>query len=270
MTVNNIARNQMSEAMLRVASGNRINNAADDAAGLAIMESMTAQIRGLDQGTRNTEDMQALVNTAEGGLDGITDSLQRIRELSVQAANGTLSQANRDQIQTEIDQLASNIQSQVRDGVQFNTMNLLDGTVTNANTASSANGTGAGVTINDMSDMAQAVANYNVTGDISGGNPPGFDINEIDSVINEVVRERANLGAVSNSFDYTASANSISSLNLADARSRVGDADMAREMMRVNQERVINDMQVMLQRQQQDQEEERARQVAPPGMANLQ
>jgi len=84
MTINNIARNQMSPAMMRLASGNRINSAADDAAGLAITMNMTSQIRGLDQGTRNTADMQAMINTAEGGLATIADSAQRIRELSVQ------------------------------------------------------------------------------------------------------------------------------------------------------------------------------------------
>jgi flagellin len=245
MTIQNIAQNQMSPAMMRVASGQRINSAADDAAGLAISESMTAQIRGLDQGIRNTRDMQAMVQTAEGGLDTISDSLNRIRELSVQASNGTLNASQRDMIQAEISQLAQGIQSTVNGGVQFNSMNLLDGSVQNANTASSPDGTGAVVNINDMRDLAQAITEFNVTGD--------FNINDIDAAISEVAAERANLGAVMNRFDYTANANSVSSLNLSDARSRIADADMAREMMAVNQERVINELQVLLQRESQDQ-----------------
>jgi len=259
MTVNNIARNQMSESMMRVASGQRINSAADDAAGSAIVENMTAQINGLDQGVRNTADMQALVQTAEGGLEGISDSLNRIRELSVQASNGTLSAANREQIQAEISQLADGIQSQVSGGTQFNTMNLLDGSAQGINTASGPDGTGTVFSINDMSSVAQAVTNFNVTGE--------FNIADIDSAINEVSSERANLGAMVNRFDYTASANTISGLNMADARSRIADADIAQEMMAVNQERVINEMQILMQQQAHEQAEQQSVIVNSTGIA---
>jgi len=281
VTIQNIAQNQMSPAMMRVASGQRINSAADDPAGLAIVENMTAQIRGLDQGERNTRDMQALVQTAEGGLDTISDSLNRIRELSVQASNGTLNASQREMIQAEISQLADGIQSTVRGGVQYNTMNLLDGSVTNANTASGADGRGPIININDMRDMAQAITEFNVTGsgtppppppppDEFGFVPPSpqffapgeFNINDIDAAINDVAAERANLGAYMNRLDHTATANSISSLNLADSRSRIADADMAREMMTVNQERVINELQVLLQRQSQEQVERQGQVVA--------
>ena len=260
MTVNNIARNQMSESMMRVASGQRINSAADDAAGLAIMEEMTSQVRGLDQGTRNTQDMQALARTAEGGLDTIGDSLQRIRELSVQAANDTNSPASRQMIQQEINQLADHIQTTVGNA-QFNNINLLDGSVQDFNTASGPDGTGMTVNINDMSSLASAIAEFNVTG--------SFNINDIDAALNEVNSERANLGAMQNRMDYTVNANNLMSLNMADARSRVGDADIAREMMAVQQERVINEMQVILQQQQQQRAEEEGQRVISPGGANM-
>jgi flagellin len=256
MTVNSIARNQMSESMMRVASGNRINSAADDAAGLAIVENMTSQIRGLDQGTRNTNDMQAMIQTAEGGLDGVSDSLQRIRELSVQALNGTNSPAQREMIQNEIAQLADGIQATV-DGVEFNSMNLLDGSVQNANTASGPDGTGAQDSINDMSTIAQAMTSIAEDG--------SFDLEAIDSAVAQVSDERANLGALNNRMDYTANANSVSSLNLADARSRIADADMAAEMLQVEQERVINEMQILLQQQEQDNVEENAQRVLVTG-----
>ena len=249
MTVNNIARNQMSQPMMRLASGNRINSAADDAAGLAIMEGMEAQIRGLDQGTRNTMDMQALVNTAEGGLDTISDSLNRIRELSVQAANDTLSPTNRGMIQREITQLTEGIQAAV-EGVQFNTINLLDGSVQNFNTASGPDGTGAQVSINDMSDIAQAITNFNMANATAAD--IGAFINNVDELMGQVNMERAALGAISNTFDFTASFNSLASLNLADARSRIADADIAVEMMAVNQERVLNEMQILMQQQEQE------------------
>jgi flagellin len=243
MTVNNIARNQMSEAMMRVASGNRVNSAADDAAGLAIMENMTGQIRGLDQGIRNTNDMQAMISTAEGGLDTVSDSLVRIRELSVQALNGTNTDAQRAMIREEIGQLASGIQAAVS-GVEYNTMTLLDGSVENANTASSPDGTGATVSINDMSGIARAMTSIAEDG--------SFDLRAIDSAISQVNEERANLGAMHNRMEYTANANSISSLNLADARSRIADADIAAEMMAVEQDRIINETQVVLQQREQE------------------
>jgi len=245
MTIQNIAQNQMSPAFQRVASGQRVNSAADDAAGLAIVESMTAQIQGLDQGTRNTMDMQALATTAEGGLATMADSMQRIRELSVQASNGTLNDSQRAMIQEEIGQLAQGLQATVQN-TEFNTMNLLDGSAQDGlNTASSADGTGMTLAINDMSSLAQAITSFNVTGD--------FDIGELDAAIAEVNSERANLGAAINVFDYTASANTISSLNLSDSRSRIADADIAQEMMAINQERVITEMQLLMQQQEQEQ-----------------
>jgi len=256
MTINSIAQNQMSTAMMRVASGNRINSAADDAAGLAIVEDMNAQIRGLDQGTANTADMQSLIRTAEGGLDTISDSVQRARELSVQAQNGTLTDSQRAMIQEEIGQLAQGVQS-ATNGTEFNSMQLLDGSVEGANTASGADGTGAIFSINDMSGIAQAMTSIAEDG--------SFDLNALDNALTQVSAERANLGALSNTMDFTMSANSVSSLNLADSRSRIADADIAREMMAVQQERVINEMQVMLQQQEQNRVEDNAQRVLSTG-----
>jgi len=260
MTVNNMVRNEMSQSMARIASGNRINSAKDDAAGLAIVEQMTSQIRGTDQGTRNTQDMQALIKTAEGGLDNVSDSLNRIRELSIQALNDTNTPANREMIQQEISQLADGIQASVGN-TQFNGMNLLYGTVTNANTASSANGTGAQVTINNMSGVARAMTEYNVTG--------AFDLNRVDSALNEVNSNRANLGAMSNRMDSTVSANNVMSLNMSDARSRIQDADIAKEMMSLQQSRILEEAQVQMQRQQQQRDEEQNTRILAPGGANM-
>lgn len=256
MTVNNIARNQMSEAMMRVSSGQRINSAADDAAGAAIVEDMTAQIRGLDQGERNTRDMQSMVNVADGGLDGVANSLNRIRELSVQALNGTNTDSQREMIQNEIAQLAEGIQAAVG-GTEFNGQNVLGG-VENANTAAGPSGTGPVVNINDMSSIAQAMTSIAEDG--------SFDLNAIDNAISQVSEERANLGALYNRLEYTAEANSVSSLNLADARSRIADADIAAEMMAVQQERVINDMQIMMQEQEQEDVQNRVNSVMQAGV----
>jgi len=270
MTIQNIAQNQMSPAFMRVASGNRINSAADDAAGLAIAESMTAQIRGLDQGTRNSNDMQALIRTADGGLEGIGDNLQRIRELSIQAENGTLNQSQRSMIQEEIGQLAREIGATIG-RVEFNGQTLLNQGA-DLHTASSADGSGMTVRINDMTSMAQAVADFNVAGEGNLTTPAegmsslqradiNFTTADVDALLQEVNRERANLGAMENRLNHTMQANMISSENLSDSRSRVRDADMALEMMAVNQERVINEMQVLLQAQQQNNIQEQGRRM---------
>ena len=255
MTVNQIARNQMSQAMMRVASGQRINSAADDAAGLAIMETMTAQVRGFDQGTRNVRDMQALVNTAEGGLDTIGESLNRIRELTVQAANDTNSPANRRAIQTEVNQLVDHINTTVQNA-QFNNINLLDGTASNGlHTAASPDGSGPSVVIRDMRDMAQAITSFNF--ETSSGSQIAGLLDQIDPIRDSVNMERANLGAMSNRFDHIVEANTTASINLQDARSRIGDADMAREMMRVNQEQALTQVQILMQLNAMEREEDR-------------
>ena len=117
---------EQQRAANRLASGFRINSAADDAAGLAISESMRAQIRGLDQASRNAQDGQALINTAEGGMQEIQNMLQRIRELTVQAANDTNTAVNRGHIQLEVNQLLEEIDS-MAGRVEFNGMQLLTG-----------------------------------------------------------------------------------------------------------------------------------------------
>lgn len=116
----------LQKTFARLASGLRINQAADDAAGLAISSRFTAQTRGLDQAIRNANDGISLVQTAEGALQSVTDNLQRIRELSVQAANGTLTDADRESIQAEIGQLSSEIQ-RIGETTTFNGRPLLDG-----------------------------------------------------------------------------------------------------------------------------------------------
>ncbi|MCL2500197.1 MAG: flagellin [Defluviitaleaceae bacterium] len=242
MTVKGMANNQMSNAMMRVASGKRINSAADDAAGLAISTKMDAQIRGYEQGIANTRDMQNLTNTAEGGLATIGGALGRIRELSLQASNGIYTDADRQLIQGEISQLADHIQTTVKN-TEFNTIPLLDGSAQSLHTASYPDGSGTTVNINDMSGLAKAIANFNVTGE--------FNIGDIDAAMAEVNGERANLGALSNRFDFTADANSLTALNMADARSRIADADMVKEMMNVRKEQTLSQIQILMQQNEQ-------------------
>ena len=123
----NSTQKLLGKAFQRLSSGLRINQAADDAAGLAISSRFTSQTRGLNQAIRNANDGISLVQTAEGALSSVTDNLQRIRELSIQAANGTLNDQDRGAIQAEIDQLTSEIE-RIGETTTFNGKKLLDGT----------------------------------------------------------------------------------------------------------------------------------------------
>ncbi|WP_296510452.1 flagellin [Rhodoferax sp.] len=124
-----MSQSSLSTSMQRLSSGLRINSAKDDAAGLAISDRMTSQIRGLTQAARNSNDAISLTQTAEGALGSISSNLQRIRELAVQSANGTNSASDREAIQNEVTQLTSEI-NRVATTTQFNGLNLLDGTLT--------------------------------------------------------------------------------------------------------------------------------------------
>jgi flagellin len=173
-------------------------------------------------------------------------------------------------IQEEIGQLTREIGASIG-RVEFNGQTLLNQGA-DLHTASAADGSGMTVRINDMTSLAQAVANFNVAGEGNLTTPDGdmaslpradmnFTTADVDALLQEVNRERANLGAMENRLDHTMQANMISSENLSDSRSRVRDADMALEMMAVNQERVINEMQVLLQVQQQNNIQEQGRRM---------
>jgi len=239
MTVDSIAKNQMSSAMIKLASMKRINTAADDAAGLAIAEKLDTQVRGLEKGIDNTLDMKNLVTTAEGGLSTIHDSLQRIRELSVQAANGIYTDDDKKLIQQEIVQLKEHING-VTQQTQFNNMNLLDGTFVNKHTASSADGSGPNISIPAMDTLTLGIKNFDVTKD--------FNINDIDSAISNVSSARSYLGAMANRLDYNVSSNSISMLNQAAAKSRILDLDVAKGVADVNRDRILNEAQIYSQK----------------------
>ena len=242
MTINSIAKNQVNESFIRLNTMRRVNSAADDAAGLAIMEKMESQIRGLDQGIDNTLDMKNLINTAEGGLSTINDSLQRIRELSIQAANGIYTDEDRALIQTEVNQLIQGIESMASQ-TEFNNMPLLDGSFTDKNTASYPDGTGATVNIPDMRSLALGLQGY----DVSSGS---FDLSVIDNAMASVNATRSYLGAMSNRADHTVNSNSITMLNQAAAQSRIADLDVARGINDYNRDRILTQAQIYMQRNQ--------------------
>lgn len=168
----NTANNAQAKSMEKLSSGQRINSAADDAAGLAISEKMRGQIRGLDQASRNAQDGVSLIQTAEGALNETTDILQRMRELSNQAANGTTTDSDRTAMQDELNQLTSEI-NRIGNTTEFNTQKLLNGGIESNNNSKFTKATSASVTLTDSvtadtSGDGLTIKVDNVTFDISG------------------------------------------------------------------------------------------------------
>ena len=250
----------------RLSSGYRINSAKDDSAGLQIADRLTSQINGLNQGNRNANDGIALAQTVEGGLDEISNMLQRMRTLAVQSANGTLGASDRTSIQNEVNSLASEI-SRIADQTTFGGKTILAGysTVNTAagetifRTASSFNSTNeaggkltfhVGANTGDTIDMEvynfmfsalasaagisvgiSGIAQINGVFTFSVTTQCGANksIQTIDAMIKIVDSQRADLGAIQNRLESSIRNQSNVSANSADARSRIRDADFAEE-----------------------------------------
>jgi flagellin len=234
----NASQHGLQTSLERLSSGFRINRAADDAAGLAISEKMRSQIRGLNQAQRNCLDGISLVQTAEGALTETHAILQRMRELAVQAANGTNTTSDRDQTQAEVDQLVQEI-DRIQSTTQFNTLNLLDGSLlmagvtlqVGANTNQVMN-----LTVDDMRAGALGLtgALLNTQTDAENLMPV------IDDAIGTVSTQRANLGAIQNRLEHTINNLGAASENLSAAESRIRDTDMAAEMSAFTKNQILS------------------------------
>jgi flagellin len=218
-----VTQDKLQKSMERLSSGYRINRAADDAAGLAITEKLQAQITGLEQAERNAQDAVSLVQTAEGSLDEVHEMLQRVRELAVQYKNGTLSTGDRIAIQSEINQLASEIE-RIGATVQFNGVMLLNGN----NSISFQVGANDGeiITVATIS-LGAAITSAALTLSVSNQS----DIAEIDTAIDAISAQRAAFGAVQNRLEHTLNEIQAYHENMVSSHSRIKDVDMAAEMV---------------------------------------
>lgn len=218
-----------------LSSGYRINSAADDAAGLAISEKMRGQIAGLDMAVRNSQDGISLIQTAEGALNETHSILQRMRELAVQSSNDTNTDQDRQQLQTEVTQLLSEI-DRIATTTQFNTKNLLDGTASNLNLQIGANQSQTlTFSISAMDTAGLSIGSV----DISSFTGAQSAISALDTAINTVSTQRANLGALQNRLEHTINNLSTASENLTAAESRIRDVDMAKEMMQYTKNNIL-------------------------------
>ncbi len=232
MTVNN---RSLSKAMEQLSTGKRINSAADDAAGLAISNKMTSQIRGLNQAVRNANDGISMIQTAEGATQEISNMLQRMRELAVQGANDTNSGADRAAVGKEYDQLVNEI-DRIAGNSEWNGVKILDGSTFSSGTAAHFQvGTGSGsayqIDVNFLAMTSTALGTAAIaSGDIGSASTAGeiqAVITEIDKGIAAVDSYRADLGAKINRLTYAADNMSNISMNTSASRSRIQDADYA-------------------------------------------
>ena len=240
MGVNN---NNAAKAMEKLSSGLRINRAGDDAAGLAISEKMRGQIRGLDQASRNAQDGISLIQTAEGALNETTNILQRMRELSVQAANDTNATTDRQAIQTELTALHSEI-SRIAETTKFNGKGIINSgaSTVSLNIQVGANsGETITIALANMNASAIGVASSLVSdiGDGTAGNANKLTT-AIDNALVKVSTQRAKFGAIQNRLEHTIKNVDNTSENLQAAESRVRDVDMAKEMMNYSKNNILN------------------------------
>jgi len=249
---------ELATAMERLSSGKKINSAADDAAGFAIAERMTAQVRGLNMATKNANDGLAMLATIENATNDVTDMLQRVRELAVQAANDTNSSIDRGYLQNEVDSLLNEI-NRVSTQTVYNNLTVLDG----SRSGSFQVGTEAGQTISfsidsidtdtlgltsgvftaasgddassviDVADIAASRIS------LADADTAASALADITAAIEQVASNRASYGAMSNRLEYTVS----NLMNVAEfsaaARSRIEDADFAAESARLAKAQVL-------------------------------
>jgi flagellin len=230
---------ELSKNIEKLSSGMRINRGADDASGLAVSEKLRSQIRGLNQATKNIENGISFIQTTEGYLQESQDILHRLRELSVQSANGVYTEEDRMQIQVEVEQLVDEI-NRIASHAQFNGMNMLTGRFAEGTDSVMQFHVGANMdqnervyigTITAMALGIQGAQGSNDTITISTPESANMAIGMIDSALLVVSQQRADLGAYQNRFEHAVKGVSIAAENLQAAESGIRDADMATEMV---------------------------------------
>lgn len=241
----------MGKSLQKLSTGYRINSASDDAAGLSISESLLSQIRSMEQNIRNSQDGYSLLSIADGATSTITENLQRIRELTVQAANGTMSTSERNAIAAEINQRQADI-NRIADTTTFNGVNLLNASApTQLNLQVGPNGTAQ-----DVLDIAPALGNARATAlgltatlSLPNGTAATNYLTKIDAALSTINTKRSNIGAMQNRIDSVVNNLSVTSINMAAANSRIRDTDIAAETAKFVRYQLIQQFDVSLMSQ---------------------
>ncbi len=232
-----------------LSSGSRVNTAADGAAQMAISQEFDRQNGGYEVGTRNLKDAKNAANIADGGMANMTDSLQRMRELALQASNGLMSDDDKQYIQAEIDQLKKGI-SDMTDKSDFNGIPLLkneDGSILLIR--SDTNGTRMGLERPNTGLEALGIADFNVMGD--------FDISKIDKALESISGARSTVGAQSNAFDVAIDLNGVSSYNTYSAKSTMMDTEYGDYVSKLKKQNVLETVTAQMQKKRQEDEARR-------------
>ena len=237
--------------MEKLSSGMKINRAGDDASGLAVSEKMRAQIRGLNQASRNASNGISFIQATEGYLQETTDIMQRIRELAVQSANGIYTDEDRMQIQVEISQLVAEV-DRIASSAQFNGLNMLTGRFAKQTGENSVTGSmwfhiGANmdqrmeVYIGTMTAVALGVRELGDETIISLASPAEANraIGTIDEALKKINKQRADLGGYQNRLEHAVKGIDIAAENLQAAESRIRDTDMAAQMVEFTKNQVL-------------------------------
>ncbi|HBD94086.1 MAG: flagellin [Spirochaetes bacterium GWF1_31_7] len=241
----------LSKSMEKLASGQRINRAGDDASGLAVSEKMRGQIRGLNQAEKNIQNGVSFIQTTEGYLQETTDIVHRIRELAVQASNGIYTSEDRMQIQVEVSQLVDEV-NRIASHAQFNGQNMLTGRFADpqkgAGSVSMFFHVGANMDqreqlyIGTMTAESLKLVDMGSKETISISTPEGANraIGTLDDALRNINKQRADLGAYQNRFEMAQKGVSIASENLQAAESVIRDTDMAAEMVNFTRDNILS------------------------------
>jgi flagellin len=240
----NASQGSLSTSMQRLSSGLRVNSAKDDAAGLAIAERMNSQVRGMNVAVRNANDGISMAQTAEGALAQVSNSLQRMRELAVQARNSTNSSSDKDSLNKEFSQLQAEI-TRVLGGTTFNGKHILGSDATSLTFQIGANTTADDTISVTTSNMTQDTTITTITASTAvidasaDASAIGAVINNIDAAIDGVNDTRATFGATQSRFDAIITNLQTSVENQSAARSRIMDADFAAETANMSRAQVL-------------------------------
>ena len=229
--------NSMETSMARLSSGNRINSAADDAAGLQIARRMDTEIQGLNQAVRNASDAQALLQTAEGALDEVHTILLRIRELSVQASNGTYGAQDRLAIQAEVTDLQSEI-TRISTDTTWNSISLIEGSQSTGITFQIGADNTQTVTV-AIANIALATLSIGGTSQVTTATNAMSYIAAVDKAISVISTNRGTYAAAINRLDHSVANMQDAATNLAEAKGRITDTDFAAETSNLSRTQVL-------------------------------
>lgn len=234
-----------------IASGKRINSAADDASGLAIANKLEKEGNGLTQGAANASEGNDAIKIADGAIGQVTDSLQRIYELSVKASNTLMyGEEERGYMQQEVSELLKGIDDLAKNA-NYNEKPLIDGGEDSMKIATNPDGSGIDIKMASATVKSLGLEGYDVTGD--------FDISKVKDALKAVSGSRASLGAQSVALEYAKNFNNLSAENTLSAQSKLEDLDIGKAVSEKQKKELLNNYMLMMQKKRQEDEERKAR-----------